>query len=50
MQYECHPKYMSSLYKINKTDKLNSFLVSDNKEYTHQYFPCLFLQQNDLSS
>ena len=31
--------------KFNKTDKLNSFLVSYNKEYTHQYFSCLFLQQ-----
>ena len=46
MQYECHPKYKSSLYmKFNKTNKLNSFLVSYNKEYTHQYFSCLFLQQ-----
>ena len=31
--------------KFNKTNKLNSFLVSYNKEYTHQYFSCLFLQQ-----
>ena len=36
--------------KFNKTDKLNSFSVLDYEEYTHQYFSCLFLQQNDLLS
>ena len=49
MQYECHPKYKSSLYvKSNGSDKVNSFSVSDYEVYTHQYFCCLFLQQNNL--
>ena len=49
MQYECHPKYKSSLYvKSNGSDKVNSFSVSDYEEYTHQYFFCLFLPQNNL--
>ena len=49
MQYECHPKYKSSLYKINKTDKLNSFLVSVMKN-THNNISLVCLQQNNLSS